>query len=293
MNGKSITRLLIVLVVLVGVFLVVKFTGNSGRSESFRSDLVDVDVDKVTKVEILSTQDTTLLEKQGDDWKVDGKYVADEATVKAMIQNLENIQPSRLASRSEDSWKDFQVDDSGTRVIVHEGNDKTLDIVLGRFNVSGQRSYHSYVRLSDDKDVYVADNFMKMSISQGANAYRNDDVLRLEKDSVESIAFNYPDSGFVLEQGMSGWEVAGALADSASVANYLQGLRYLNSRKFTDATQGSALYDVKFTLKDGSNASISAYSNGAFTSSQNQEYWEDEAVSEKVFKAKKNFLSKN
>lgn len=292
MSGNKITRLLIVLVVLVGVFLIVKFTGNSGRSESFRSTLVELDTAKVTKVEILSPSDTTVLTKSEGKWTVNKEYLADANTVKGMLANLQRIEPSRIASRSEDSWKDFQVDETGTRVVVYESGDKTLDIILGRFNVEGQRSYYSYVRLSEDPDVYVAKDFMKMSISEGSEAYRNDDVLRLQKDSIQSVAFNYPDSAFVLEQGPSGWETGGMVADSASVVNYLQGLRFLNSRKFAKSTSSSVAYDVSYSLSNGSTVEVTTFSDGVFTSSQNSaEAWDDTTTKDKIFKSQSYFLT--
>ena len=93
----------------------------------------------------------------------------------------------------------------------------------GRFNVEGQRSFYSYVRLEEESDVYVAKDFMKMSISTGSEAYRNDDLLKVNKDSVSSIRFNYPDSAFVLSRQESGWMLDDQPADSAAVAKYLQG----------------------------------------------------------------------
>ncbi len=128
---------MVVLVVLVGVFLVVKYTGNTGRSKTFRSSLAEIDTAKVSKLEILSPGDTTVLTRESGEWKVNQLKKADKNTVKALMNNLKQIKPSRLASRTEDSWKDFQVDDAGTRVIVYEGSDKVLDIILGRFQCGG------------------------------------------------------------------------------------------------------------------------------------------------------------
>ena len=82
-----------------------------------------------------------------------------------MLSTLTTIEPSRIASRSDSKWKDYAVDSAGTRVKVYQGSELVTDIVLGRFGVEGQRSFYTYVRLSEDEDTYVANDFMKMSIS--------------------------------------------------------------------------------------------------------------------------------
>lgn len=290
MKGKKIIRLLIILVVLSGVFVVVKFTGNSGRSKSFRSSLVEIDTARVSKVEILSPTDTTVLEKSASGWTVNKRKKAEESSVKALMNNLQQIQPSRLASRSEESWKDFQVDTQGTRVVAYEGKEKALDIILGRFNVEGQRSFYSYVRLSEENDVYVARDFMKMSVGIRSADYRNDDVLKLEKDSVASIAFNYPDSAFTLVKSEQGWIIGESLADSASVAKYLQSVRFVTSRNFTEPLGKPALYDVTYQMRNGENLQVTSHGNGEVSSSFNpDEYWADPQLAEKIFKGRGEF----
>ncbi len=291
MKGKKIVRLLVVLVVLVGVFLVVKYTGNTGRSKTFRSSLVEIDTAKVSKLEILSPGDTTVLTRESGEWRVNQLKKADKNTVKALMNNLRQIKPSRLASRTEDSWKDFQVDDAGTRVIAYEGSDKVLDIILGRFNVEGQRSFYSYVRLNEEADVYVAKDFMKMSVGTGSADYRNDDVVRLVRDSVSSIAFNYPDSAFTLDKVDGKWQLGEMAADSASVAKYLQSLTFVNSKNFAERSGAPALYDLVIGLNGGNDIQVTAYGDDEFSASYNEdEYWQDSAVTDKVFKGKSYFL---
>ena len=282
--------LLGVLVVLVGIYLVVKFTDSSGRSKSFRSELVSVNDEAVTKLEIMSPSDTTVLEKNGESWKLNGEYVADPATVSTALKTLQSIKPSRLASRSEDSWKDFQVDNTGTRIVAYEGGDKTLDIILGRFDMEGQRSFYSYVRLSEESDVYVAKDFMKMSISTSSKAYRNDDILKVNKDSLTAIQFNYPDSAFSLIKTENQWLVGDMPADSAAVAGYLNGLRFVTSRNFADNPDAPAVYNVVYETASGEQQ-LTAHSGGGLSSSSNKnEYWVDPATSEKIFKSKAHFL---
>jgi hypothetical protein len=290
-KNKSLI-LVIVLVVLVGAFAIVKYTGNSGRSKSFRSSLVEINDQQVTKVEILTPSDTTLLEKTGDAWMVDKDKKGDSSTIQTMLKTLQSISPSRLASRSEDDWNEYQVDNQGTRVVAYEGSSKVLDIVLGKFNVEGQRSYYSYVRLTEDEDVYIAKDFMKMGIGADGASYRNDDVLRVNKDSVTSIAFNYPDSAFNLVKADQGWIIGEVKADSAAVAKYLQSIAYVTSRNFSDDAATAGPLDVSYTLTNGEVFTIMGNENSGFSSSYNpDEYWEDKNTYDKVFEGRSYFLS--
>jgi hypothetical protein len=290
-------RLLIVLAVLVGVFAIVKLTRNSSRSSSFKTELVNFPVEEADKIEIISPSEKVLLTKSEDQWTVEteqGPKTAMEGNVGSLLSTLNTIQPTRLAARSSAKWKDFSVDSTGTQVVV-SGKGKTLtDIVLGRFGVEGQRSFYTYVRLSEDDDVYVAADFMKMSVSSSANDFRNNVMARIGKDSLTEISFNYPDSAIVLSKMDEKWMKGNLPADSATTASYLNGLNIISSRNFT--TPPAPLnpdLNVTFSFKNGSEVQISAYQDVAgwvLTSSENEEeVWKDENTFNKVFASSSGF----
>lgn len=286
---NNTTKLLIILAILLGVFLIVKLTGDTSRSKSFRSALVEIDTARVSRIQIASPEDSTVIVREEDKWVVNGKP-ADKQAVKSLLSNLQMIKPSRIASRSPEQWKDFQVDDQGTRVVIYEGSDKALDIILGRFNVEGQRSFYSYVRLDEDQDTYVAKDFMKMSVGANAASYRNDDVLSIMRDSLAAIDFNYPDTSFSLYKKDDVWQLEEAVADSASVAKYLQGLSRVASKNFTEKPASAAQYDIVYRLTSGETIEVAAYGDNQIGTSYNpDEYWQDEALHAKLFKGKAYF----
>lgn len=259
----SIRNLLIILVILIGVFVIVKYTSNKGRSKSYRTELVNIDTAKVTRVEISDPEGSTELYKENNEWFVtvgDSRKPAVTTTVKTMLSTLNSIKPSRLAARNEDQWKDFQVDSTGTRVNVIAGKKSAVDIVLGRFGVEGQRKFYTYVRLFEDEDVYVAENFMKMSISTRASDFRNNSVLRLEKDSLISITFNYPDSAIILDKSDDKWYKGQIEADSTTTAKYISDLRFVTSQDFYEEELiGSPDLNVVFGFSDREEIQVSAY----------------------------------
>ena len=170
------------------------------------------------------------------------------------------------------------------------------DIVLGSFGTQGQRSFYTYVRLSDDENVYAADNFMKMSIPATADGYRNNDVLRLDSDSLTVVSFNYPDSAFALARNETWFTDDGVPADSSSVASFLQGLRFSTSRSFYDKSiPGHATHTITFSFSDQPDIIVEGFNTDdgfIIRSSENEsESFLDGSLTTKIFKGKSSFIS--
>jgi hypothetical protein len=248
----SSIHLLGILIVLVLVYLGLEFFGGESRSKSFRETLVDIDTAAVSRLLIDSKGKMLELKKEGGAWKVglDGeKYAtAQESSVERTLGSLMGIKPARIATKDPDKWKDYQVDSAGTRVQVFEGGKNSLDLVIGRFGVQGQRSFFTYVRLRDENEVYAADNFMGISFGTEASDYRNKQILSLTTDSISEIRYNYPDSAFTLVHADSLWYIGSQLADSASTANYLGDIRYVSNSGFVDDVPASALVSPTLSM---------------------------------------------
>lgn len=298
LKNLSNLKLLLILVGLAGVYLIVEWTNSSSRSTSYREALVEIDTSKVTRILVKSPDKVSDIVKVGDKWELTiptGKKVsATEGSVKSTLGSLLTIEPSRLVAKKEEKWKDYQVDSAGTVVEVYEGDQKTLDLVIGRFNMEGQNAYSTYVRLEDEADVYSAKNFMAFSVSPDPASYRNSVLMRTNKDSIEQITFNYPDSAFVLTRAASGWTKNGQPADSAAVASFLGGLSFVSSRKFFDDTDQLVTPALSVTIENTNNElEVRAFDvNGewVFNTSENQEsYFKDETLVDKLLQPSNGF----
>lgn len=283
-----------ILIVLVLVYLSINFFDDGGRSKSFRAELVDFNKDQVTRIEIESAGSSTLLSGGPDDWQVqlsDGTLKpAKKGSINSMLSSLVSIEPSRIASRSEDEWTEYMVDETGTRVTVYEDDNKSLDIMIGRFGMEGQQSFYTFVRLTDENDTYVANNFMSMSVSKDANSFRNDVILRLKKDSLNMITFDYPDTAFTMSLSGDKWYIDSMEADSSNVVSYLSGLNFLSSANFAESS-GDPLLKATFTTGGQDDAVISLDRNNTLSSSFNTfEVFSDSVAASKVFKGKSYFL---
>ena len=287
--------LIIVLAALVGIYFIVQYTGGKKKSKSLRTELVQIDTAKVTKVSVEAKGEMIDLYKEAGQWKLkyaDGRVVgANEASIKSALGALLTVKPSRMASRKESNWLEYQVDDStGTRVKVYEESDKTLDIMLGRFGVQGQQSYHTFVRLYEDKEVYVANNFMNFAVPIDGASYRNQELMRTDQDTLISINLNYPaDSSVQLSNNAGVWFANGQLADSTAIAAYIGGLDFVNSKLFEDENSDLTIpvLTARFAFSNRKDITIEAYQRNAewvINSSENKKsYFKDDELMKNLF----------
>ena len=290
---------MIILLILGAALAISQLTKRSGRSKSLMAELVTMDTEKVSKVEISSLEGNVTLMETNQGWTVGLEDGTQKQTrpnaVSSLLASLNTVEPGRLASKSPAKWKDYQVDSAGMRVKVYEGDEVATDIVIGRFGVEGQQSFYTFVRLFEDDEVYVAPNFMSISVGKDAASYRDNTLLRLQKDSLTGISFNYPDGAFQLSKGEA-WYIADQPADSAAVATFLNGLSLVSSTQFYDEeVRGNPTQTVSFFFTNRPEMVLEAHAVGddwVVRSSENAyESFMDPAIMEKVFKARSAFLT--
>ena len=130
---------------------------------------------------------------------------------------------------------EFEVDSSATRVIVKEGGNTTLDIMIGKFLFQQPRSVSTYVRLNGDADVYLVDGFISMTFNQGADSYRNNIIVKGDPKNWDQLVFSYPaDSSFQLSKINDKWLSNGVPLDSAKTEKYLSQLARLTNSNFVN-----------------------------------------------------------
>jgi len=297
MKITNISKLFIFLVAISLVFVIIKFTKNPDRSKSYNEVLVDFDSQLVDKIKIKNENEQVILEKIAGQWKVkvgQKQHEALKSTVEAFLQTIQTIRPSRLASRSVERWSGYNVDDKGTRVIIFGDKDIFLDIILGRFAFEGQRTYYSFVRLADDNDTYVADNFMKMSLVSQRDDFRNNRISNFRNDSLTAIDFIYPDSAFSLTKKETSWFKNNIEVDSIKFKKYHDDVQFIMSKSFASPNSTSVpTHEVIFRFSNRSEIKITGnFEQGDWLirSSENKdEAWKDPILSEKIFMSNKYF----
>ena len=304
----SNVKLIGLLVVLAAVYLILEFTADSGRSSSFRDVLVDIDTAKVNKILISKGDQLVQLHKEGNNWELlldNGKKVqALSSNVRNALSALGTIKPSRIVARKSEKWNEYQVDTAGIQVQVFEGNTKSLDLIIGKFGIKGQRQFYTHVRLAEEDEVYVADNFMGISFPSDAASYRNKQLVRFVIDSLTGVQYDYPvDTSFTVQKTIDdNWVIDGNSTDSAATVQAFRSFRFVSGRDFVDdinvSELGTELLTLTLNLKGEEDIVVKAYSNPQYqwilNSTFNPEaYFTDDGNSliKKLFKGQQEYFA--
>ncbi len=268
-------KLFIILAALIALYALSRYINARRGANTFHTTLIKhFDSAKVQTVYIYTKENrghAIRLYLQNGKWMVeqDGiTSIAEERSANYIIQQLQQINPDRLASNDPQQWKEYQVTDtSGTRIVML-GNDKDtlLDVIVGKFGfMPQQRQGISYVRINGQKDVYGVQGFLSMNISKDFDSWRDRKIVFPEYQSYSSLTFTYPnDSGFRCKKDSSGfWRFEdGKKTDSTGTAKSLTNLSRQNYGFFVnryDTNGKSPLFTLKITAIPAGTEILKAY----------------------------------
>jgi hypothetical protein len=309
LNTKT---LIILLVVFGGLVLFNKFYHEEKSESTFRDVFVKIDTSIVTQIQIYPQAEKgkeIKLIKNGAKWELQNdkmKTAADSNAVHGLLAAFSEMKSLSLGGTDKSSWTDLQVTDSaGTRIIFTTADNKTYNMVIGKFGYNNEtRQGNTYIRHSDEEAVYSVEGFLSFSVNQGFNSWRNKILVHGDKNNWTQLMFTYPDdSSFVLSKQGTAWTVNGAPADSAKTEQYLSGLANMQSVGFADNYSPSST--PAFTLSiSGNNISqpitVQAYPADStqkfiYHSSLNPDTYFSEAQSNimsRLFVGREHFLQK-
>ncbi len=308
-SNKLIKNLSITFGVLILIFLIVEFAGGK-KERNFKSEVVQVDTAKVTEFLLYpeaNQHKEVKLFKDGNVWKVvvsGGKSVTvPYDKIKGLKQKLTELKIERLVSRSPKKWNKYKVDSTGTRVKVFAGSDLVADFIVGKFNMQGRRNFVSYVRNTDEDNVYLVNGFISPTFNRKADSFRNNYVMKADKNKWTELEFTYPaDSSFTMtKDSTNNWFAGNTKLDSATVARYLSSVSRLYSSNFIDEFPSDFPKTPLMTLKiKGENGTeeIKCYEKDGkaiIESSYEKEFYFDGAkgkLKDRIFKGKNFFLKK-
>lgn len=285
--------LLIILVILGGIAAYNKYNSNKNEN-TFRDEFVKVDTSTVTQILIYPKADKgkeIKITKVAAGWELQNdkiKTVADSNAVRSLLSNFVDVKSVSLGAADKSGWADLQVTDtSGTRIKIIT-KDQTFDMIVGKFGYDpSSRNGSTYIRHTNEEQVYVIEGFLSMSINQGFNSWRNRSFIIGNKDNWNTLTFNYPgDSSFVINKQNNAWLVNGEVGDSAKIIQFLNGLSNLQSSGFVENyTPGSTpVYALSIHGNNQTAISVQAYAADStqkfiLHSSQNADAYFSEAQS--------------
>jgi hypothetical protein len=251
---KTIRKLAVFFVFLLALVVVVLLADQKKGKRTFRTDLFEADTADVTAIIIRTKAEPdhpVTLEKMKSGWRLksgDRQYNAEPGMVQEMLRTLNDLQATRIAATDKARWKEFEVDDSSaTKIMVKKDKKLVSTLYLGKFsyqmpkNANPYESYNrqpkisTYVKVGNEKYVYVAEGFLSMIFNRSINDYRNQAIIRSNSKDWTRLTFTYPaDSSFVLANDKGIWTVDGIAVDSAGAAEYLSSVASVSSENFVD-----------------------------------------------------------
>lgn len=252
-SNKTLVIIFGVLIVLAAIYIIIE--SNQGE-RSFKSNIVNIDTSKVTALSIYpraTDHKEVRIYKAGDkNWKVklNDNQTANvpENKVKDLLNMLVRVKPTRVAAQDKSKWAEFKVDTAGTRVKVYEGNDNTLDLIVGKFSFQQPRQMNTFVRLNGEDEVYETEGFLDMAFNQKPDYFRNNTLVNDNTENWKKLSFTYPDSSFEMVKDSIHWTINGRETDSAKTAGYLRTISHLSSSSFVDNPSDAVLGKAKYTL---------------------------------------------
>lgn len=306
MSKKTNNRLLIIiLLALIGLFVFVKFFRSSWTERTMKTDIVEIDTAKISSIVIYpNSQKGTEVKfyKENNNWKVsDTKIVADADVdaVKGLINTFTEMKVLRLVTKSKDKWEEYQVTDSAaTRVKVLVGKKVKADFYIGKFTYKQSHDPYSmyggggggitgttYVRVSDENDVYTVNGFLTFTFNQGFDSWRNRKLGKFVPAEITKFTIKNPgDSSSMVQIKNNQYTVNNQPADSAKIANFLNKISYKSGSKFDDQFNPAMkvpFFELTLEKSLGTALSIKAYAKDSLfivNSSVNaQSYFEMQA----------------
>ncbi len=313
----NIKTLVIVFALLLGILVITELMESKKGERSFKDYILSFDEGKITSIAISNPkggQGVYLEKKNEGSWTVakgEEEYTADSDRVGQLLQSLQELKPRRVAATRKEKWEDFEVTDSAAVKVNLKKEGKTAgELYIGKFSYKQpsnpyqrQGDMISYVRVGGEKEIYAVSGFLKMNFSADLDSYRDKTVIDSEKSNWTTLDFSFPgDSSYQLVRQEGKWMAGGLLADSATVAKYLNQLSSLTSSYFVADNQKAGNTPGYSLTITGNNipapVQVQAYPatseevGHVVTSSQNKGTYFDGSKSDlfnKVYKGKSHF----
>jgi hypothetical protein len=251
---KTIRTLGVFFAFLLALVVIILLIDQKRGKRTFRTDLFEADTADVTAVIIQAKADKDnpiTLEKKKSGWQLKSgnrQFRAEAGMVQEILRTLNDLQATRVAATEKSKWKEFEVDDSSaTKIMVKKDKKLVSTLYLGKFSYQMPKSsnpYESYyrqpkistyIRVGNEKNVYVAEGFLSMIFNRNINDYRDQTLIRANSGDWTKLAFTYPsDSSFALVKEKGAWSVNGIPVDSAKTAEYLGSIASLSNENFVD-----------------------------------------------------------
>lgn len=252
--------LLSVFIVLLGISYTIKNKSfNKTKLGQDNKIITNVAEEKINKVEIKNGENITVIEKNGNAWKVVSRngFLADKEAVGTLIKKSLELNKYIIASENKEKQSEFEVGAGGINVILYEGDNKVADFFAGK---AGPDFDSTYVRIAGEDVVYLSRGYVGYYFDKAD--WRDLTIYDFEAGKVNKLALKYRDvaNNVVMHKDGEKWNIEDQQAKEAnkdkvdSILNILAKLKAydIESAK-TPKEAGFAVASlvVRLELEDG------------------------------------------
>ncbi len=203
MNKKNLISI-IVLVILLILFIYTKVNNHTEKKINF----FKADSTSVFKVVFSSKDDTLIVVKNGNEWRLDYpvKYKIQEHKVKDIYSMLDATTSNLPISESKEKLDKYNVSDSlGYRVQIYNKSGKLIDdVIIGKshnYSFCNGRKYNSNKVYQLEKNIY-------WQIKPEAKLWRDKTIYKTKDDNIAGIKVKIKDKDYSLSLKDTVWVYA-------------------------------------------------------------------------------------
>lgn len=223
--------------------------------------------ERVMKIEIIATGETTTLAKQDGSWVVASmdNYPADGEGVAELLSKITEFKNTQRVSNNPEKQAEFEVDSTGVEAKLMDANSEVLAHLFVGKTTPGFLS--SYVRPADSNEVYVAQGYLQSVFNKGTRTWKDRTIFSFNKGIVTQLNVISPEETVELRLDAEGtWQMLKpvvAVAKTTEVDALLTTFSELDTDDFAEATDDLAAYGldtpqstISAILNDGTTATL-------------------------------------
>ena len=272
MNKTAIISLAVFLSLLALVFV----TRESQVSVGMRSlDFGTLDASTLKEVKVSFNKGTgdeakrenVVLKKSASLWTVSEKgdkaFAVDENAIEQALKNLESLEAKDFVTARKEKHADLEIDDAKGQKVTLVFENKTLDLLFGRFAKGGG----NFVRLASSDEVFVGRGTLAGSLKKDVKAWRKRKLLNVEAKDLRKIIIQKAEGALVELKASEGekstWRMVqperpeAFYTDEAKLSSVASALTNLRATDFADSeTLGTPRGSVSATDASGKTYTI-------------------------------------
>ena len=235
--NKSIRTLLIVFVVLIAVYFLFFRSGDKVSTEKIDAKLFVADSTKIDKIEIVKKNETILLEKVNNNWKITRPvdYPADTSAVYPMLKDLKNFRIESVASENPEKFVNYLDSVNNAQITVYQEGKLLGTFILGK----AQGFANSYIKKPEDNMILLASEIGASNFTKPLKDYRLKQAVSIGSVGLNKIEFKSTDSNQVnftaIRDSLNMWRIDGDSISSSVITGYLNMFNNLNTEDFIDS----------------------------------------------------------